>query len=394
MKDTASLNPQHIIDALKVVLPNGAAGLHEPEFTGNEWDYVKECLDTGWVSSAGSYVTRFEDMLAKITGAKHAIAVINGSAALHAGLLLADIEPDDEVIIPTLTFVATANAVSYCNAVPHFADCDDQTLGIDPDKLSSYLAEISEIRNDYCFNKKTNRRINALIVMHTFGHASELDTLKQVCDRYHITFIEDAAEAIGTLYKGKHVGNHGLISTLSFNGNKAITTGGGGAILTNDDEIADKARRLTDTAKVPHRWMRAHDLIGFNYRMTNMNAALGCAQLEKLDVIVEQKRNLAAAYEKAFTSLAGVTVFSETSVCKSNYWLNTIILDPEHADQRDAILEATNDAGLRTQPAWTPMHLLPMYGGCPRMDLSNAESLYQRVINLPSSSFLTDDLTK
>jgi perosamine synthetase len=393
MKDTTSLNPQHIVDALKAVLPDGAAGLHEPEFAGNEWDYVKECLDTGWVSSAGSYVSRFEDMLAKITETKHAIAVINGSAALHAGLLLTDIEQDDEVIIPTLTFVATANAVSYCNAVPHFADCDERTLGINPDKLSSYLADIADIRGEQCFNKKTNRRIKALIVMHTFGHASELDTLKQICDRYGIAFIEDAAEAIGTLYKGKHVGNHGLISILSFNGNKTITTGGGGAILTNDDTIADKARHLTDTAKVPHRWMRAHDLIGFNYRMTNINAALGCAQLEKLGAIIERKRNLAAAYKKAFSLVAGVTVFSETPVCKSNYWLNTIILDPEYADQRDAVLEATNDAGLRTQPAWTPMHKLSMYQECPRMDLSAAESLYDRAINLPSSSFLVDGLT-
>ena len=394
MKDVASLNLQQIVDALKAVLPHGAAGLHEPEFTGNEWAYVKECLDTGWVSSAGSYVTKFEDMLVDITGIKHAIATITGSAALHSCLLLTDIQPDDEIIVPTLTFIATANAVTYCGANPHFADSEENSLGIDPEKLAQHLDKISEIRDNACFNKQTGRRISALIVMHTFGHAGDLDTLKKLCGRYKLILIEDAAEAIGTVYKGKYVGHWGLVSTLSFNGNKTVTTGGGGAILTNDDALAEKARRLTDTAKVPHRWTRAHDMIGFNHRMTNMNAALGCAQLEQLESIIQRKRKLADAFKNAFASLAGVEFFTETPDCRSNYWLNAIILDPEYADQRDAILEATNDAGIRTQPAWTPMHQLPMYESCPRMDLNTAESLYQRTINLPSSSFLVDSVTQ
>ncbi len=394
MKDADFFDPQQIIDALKTVLPQGAGGLHEPEFAGNEWTYVKDCLDTGWVSTAGSYVTRFEDMLAEITGVKHAIATITGSAALHTCLLLSDVQPDDEVIIPTLTFVATANAVTYCGAVPHFADCDEKTLGIDPGKLANHLAEISEIRNNACFNKQTGRRLSAIIVMHTFGHASDLDALVKVCDQYKLVLIEDAAEAIGTLYRDRHVGSLSRVSALSFNGNKTVTTGGGGAILTNDSALAERARRLTDTAKVPHRWVRSHDMVGFNYRMTNMNAALGCAQLERLELLIERKRQLAENYKNAFSALAGVKFFSETLDSRSNYWLNTIILDPDYADQRDAILEAANDAGIRTQPAWTPMHQLPMYENNPQMDLSTTESLYKRIINLPSSSFLTDALTQ
>lgn len=379
---------EQILNTLKVVLPNGAPGLHEPEFDGNEWKYVKDCLDTGWVSSAGSYISKFEAMLTDITGVKHAIATVNGSAALHAGLLFSGIESDDEIIIPTLTFVATANAVSYCGGIPHFADSEEQTLGIDASKLSDHLSKNAEIRDNQCFNKNTNRRISALIAMHTFGHASELEALKDVCERYHLILIEDAAEAIGTLYKNKHVGNWGLVSTLSFNGNKTITTGGGGAILTNDNTIAEQARRITDTAKVPHRWARTHDFIGYNYRLTNMNAALGCAQLEQLDGFIERKRRLTKAFADAFSAISGVRLFTETNDCKSNYWLNALILDAGNAVLRDEILDLTNDAGIRTQPAWTPMHQLPMYKNSPSMDLSTAESLFQRTINIPSSSFL------
>ena len=390
MNDSPTLNLDILIDALKTVLPQGAAGLHEPEFSGNEWAYVKECLDTGWVSTAGSFVKKFEDMLVDITGVKHAIATITGSAALHHCLLLTDIQPNDEVIVPTLTFVATANAVSYCGAIPHYADSNEATLGIDPEKLAKHLKDISEIRDNTCFNKETGRRITALIVMHTFGHASELDALKQICDQFKLILIEDAAESVGTLYKGHHVGNWGLVSALSFNGNKTVTTGGGGAILTNNDALADNVRRLSDTAKVPHRWLRHHDMIGFNHRMTNMNAALGCAQLEQLESLIERKRKLTNNYETALKPLSGLQFFTETPDCRSNYWLNTIILNADCSAQRDVVLEATNDAGIRTQPLWTPMHKLPMYQDCPRMDLSTAESLFERAINLPSSSFLAD----
>jgi perosamine synthetase len=384
---TTEFNTQTVLDALKSVLPasNGFITLHEPRFAGNEWAYTKECLDTGWVSSVGKFVDRFEDELAAYSGVKRAVAVVNGTAALHICLLLAGVKPNDEVLIPALTFIATANAVSYCGAVPHFVDSEERTLGMDPSKLSAYLEEISEQRPEGCFNRLTGHRIKAVVPMHTFGHPVDLDQLSDVCKHFDIVLIEDAAESLGSFYKGTHTGNHGRLSALSFNGNKTITTGGGGAILTNDEDLGRLAKHLTTTAKVPHRWEFNHDMIGYNYRMPNINAAIGCAQLEQLPGFIESKRMLAEKYHQAFEGITGIHFFVEPDGCRSNYWLNTLILDEEHADMRDVLLSTTNDAGIMTRPAWTLMNKLPMFASCPSMELPVAESLVRRLINIPSS---------
>lgn len=379
-----------ISEALRSVITHNCkfVPLHEPLFTGNELTYVKECLDTGWVSSVGKFVDRFEEDLAAYTGVKRAIAVVNGTAALHICLLLAGVKADDEVLIPALTFIATANAVSYCGAIPHFIDSEEATLGVDPRKLKTYLEGISEQRHDGCYNRQTGRRIKAIVPMHTFGHPVDLDPLLEVCQKFNVTLIEDAAESLGSFYKGRHTGQWGLLSALSFNGNKTITTGGGGAILTNDEELGRLAKHITTTAKVPHRWEFNHDMVGYNYRMPNINAALGCAQLEQLPSFLVAKRGLAERYRQAFKDITGIHFFSEPVNCQSNYWLNTLLLDEEYADQRDTILAATNDAGIMTRPAWTLMNKLPMFDGCPKMDLCVAESLEKRLINIPSSANL------
>ena len=384
-------NQTAIINALKAVLPAGGAPipLHEPSFGGNEWAYVKECLDTGWVSSVGKFVDRFEQQLADYTGVKHAVAVVNGTAALHVCLKLVGVEPGDEVLAPTLTFIATANAISYCGAIPHFVDSDEATLGLDPQKLDLYLKEIAEIRPPGCFNKKTGRRIKAVLPMHTFGHPVDLDPLEEVCRRYRLEMVEDAAESLGSYYKGKHTGNFGKVSALSFNGNKVITTGGGGAIITNDAELGKLAKHLTTTARVPHKWSFIHDQIGFNYRLPNINAALGCAQLEQLPGFISSKRKLAEDYRQAFVGIDGVRFFTESDFAKSNYWLNVLLLDKDIAGQRDFLLDATNSQGIMTRPAWMLMHELEIYKSCPKMDrLSVAEDIEQRLLNIPSSAKL------
>ncbi len=378
---------QDIVRALKEMLPPAEfTALHEPSFVGgSEWDYVKECLDTGWVSSAGKFVDRFEEMLAHFTGVERAIAVVNGTVALSVALHLAGVEPGDEVIIPALTFVATANAVSHLGAVPHFADCEERTLGLDPEALAGYLDRISQMKGGECFNRASGRRIRAVVPMHIYGHPMDLKVLDQVCSQYSLVMVEDAAESLGSYYKGRHTGGFGLLGTLSFNGNKIITTGGGGAILTNNHELADAAKHLTTTAKLPHRWAFVHDQVGYNYRLPNLNAALGCAQLEKLNGFVEKKRALARRYEEAFAGVGGVSIFTEPADCRSNYWLNVLILDQGLESQLEPCLAATNDAGLMTRPAWELMHRLPMYESCPRMELPIAESLAARIINIPSS---------
>lgn len=377
-----------LLAAFGTVLPPGRVALHQPHFGGNDWRYVKECLDTGWVSSVGSYVDRFEQDLARFTGVKRAVAVVNGTAALHMCLKLVGVEADDEVMIPSLTFVATANAVAYCGAAPHFVDSEMRTLGIDCGKLDSYLKDIAEQRPDGCFNRRTGKRIRALVPMHTFGHPVDLDAAFDLCARYNITLVEDAAESLGSYYRGKHTGNWGRISALSFNGNKVITTGGGGAVLTNDENLGNLAKHMTTTARVPHPWELSHDMIGYNYRLPNLNAALGCAQLEQLPSFLERKRALAERYRKAFDSLKGVRFFPEPENCRSNYWLNVLLLDEGYADQRDLLLDMTNKRGIQTRPAWTPMHRLPMYRQCPRMDLTVAENIAARLINIPSSAVL------
>jgi perosamine synthetase len=390
---TPILNLDEIVDQLKVCLPEKAfIALHEPTFTGKEWSYVKDCLDTGWVSSVGKYVDQFEAMLAEFTGVKHAIAAVNGTAALHISLLIAGVDPGDEVLIPALSFVATANAVAYCQAIPHFVDSEEGTLSLDPLKMEAYLSEIAELRSGQCYNKQTGRRLKAVIAMHTFGHPVDLDVLVAVCDRYHLVIIEDAAESLGSYYKGKHTGNWGLVSALSFNGNKIITTGGGGAILTNDSSLAKQIKHLSTTAKLPHRWEFSHDQVGYNYRMPNLNAALGCAQMEQLPEFIQLKRELAKKYQERFKTICGIRCFTEMEYAESNYWLNVLLLDEVYMDQRDSLLELTNAQGMMTRPAWNLLSGLGMYKESPKMDLKVAESLSRRIINIPSSVRLGEDL--
>ena len=373
--------------AIKRCLPDDQdfVALHEPYFGGNEWAYLKECIDTGWVSSVGKFVDQFETKLSEFTGARYAVATVNGTAALHTCLKLVDVTAGDEILVPALTFVATANAISYCGAIPHFVDSEERTLGLDPCKLADYLAEIADIRVDGCFNRRSGRRIKAVIPMHTFGHPVDLAPLAELCARYKLELIEDAAESLGSYYNGRHTGNWGMMSALSFNGNKIVTTGGGGAILTNDESLAKLAKHVTTTAKMPHRWEFNHDMIGYNYRLPNINAALGCAQLEQLPVFLEKKRTLAQRYKEAFKAVNGISFFTEPDFAVSNYWLNVLLLDEDNAAERDALLEATNSQGVMTRPAWTLMHKLPMYSSCPRMDVSVAESLERRIVNIPSS---------
>lgn len=382
--------PEEISSVLSAVLCKESApvALHEPLFEGREQEYIKNCFDTGYVSSVGSYVTQFETDLCRFTGAEFAAAVVNGTSALQICFKLAGVQPDDEVLIPALTFIATANAVCYCGAIPHLVDSDIHTLGVDADKLEAYLKETAEIKNKTCCNKRTGRPIRALVVMHTFGCPVDLDRILEVCRSYELSLIEDAAESLGSYYKNVHTGKFGKLSALSFNGNKIVTTGGGGAILTDDEELYRRAKHLTTTAKLPHRWAFIHDEIGYNYRMPNLNAALGCAQLEQLDTFLRLKRALAEEYKKAFAGIEGIRFFTEPSCSKSNYWLNTLILSEENASLRDLILEETNRQGIQTRPAWTLMNRLSMFKACPQMDLSTAESLERRMINIPSSAKL------
>ena len=387
--------PEHILHAIRQVIGEQPCrvGLHEPWFEGNEWEYVKECIDTRWVSSGGAFVDRFEEQLAAFTEARYVVAMMNGTAALHIALLLTGVEQDDEVLMPALTFVATANAVMYCGAVPHFVDSEVQTLGVDPEKLNAYLCDIAVRSGNTWVNRYTGRRLRALLPVHTFGHPADLDRLVEVCEAFELVLVEDAAEGLGSFYRGEHVGNSGKVAVLSFNGNKTITTGGGGAVLTQDAHIARQAKHLTTTAKVPHAWNYVHDHVGFNYRLPNLNAALGCAQLEQLPMLLRRKRALAAAYEQAFAEVKGVTFVKEPDFAQSNYWLNALLLTEEHAPQLEEVLRRTNEEGVMTRPVWTLMNKLPMYRQMPTMDLSGAESLARRLLNIPSSAFLMPQAT-
>lgn len=378
-----------VVAAIRSVNGAGPVALHEPSFNGNEWLYLKECLDSTFVSSVGRFVDHFEHDLVKFTGAKYVIAVVNGTAALHIALRLAGVQAGDEVLVPALTFVATANAVTYCNATPHFVDSELGTLGVDAAKLREYLITHTERHSGQCINRATGQVIRALVPMHTFGHPVDIDGLLAIAHDFNITLVEDAAESLGSYYGGQHTGTFGLLGTLSFNGNKTITTGGGGAILTNDVEIARHAKHLTTAAKLPHAWEFRHDEIGYNYRLPNINAALGCAQLEQLPARLDAKRMLFRRYKDAFSKVGGVKLVAEPSKCQSNYWLQTLLVDIENVDQRDVILKATNNAGFMTRPAWILMYELAPFKTCPRMDLTISKSLERRLINIPSSSYLS-----
>ena len=378
------------LTALRSVLgePESRIALHEPEFRGNEKAYVTDCIETGWVSSVGSYVDRIERDLAAITGVDHAVATANGTAALHVCLMLAGVEAGDEVLMPALTFVATANAVAYIGATPHFVDSEDRSLAIDAGKLEAHLRAVAEVRGETCVNRETGRVIRALVVLHAFGHAGDLDALAALADRSKLVLVEDAAEAIGSRYRGRHVGGIGRLSALSFNGNKIVTTGGGGAVLTNDPDQARRAKHLTTQAKVPHPWAFSHDMVGYNYRMPNLNAALGCAQLERLPDMLARKRALAARYAEAFADVPGVRFLTAPEGTEGNYWLNALVLDDPAL--RDPMLQALNAAGFMARPIWTLMHRLPMFKDAPRADLTTAERLEATVVNIPSSPALAD----
>jgi perosamine synthetase len=355
-------------------MAEGVVPLHAPRFEGNEWAFVKECIDTGWVSSVGSYVDRFEAMLASITGAGFAIATVNGTSALQLALHLAGVGPGDRVVVPALSFVATANAVSHCGATCAFVDIEAGRLGLDPARLDAFLAVPHQ------------PAVKAVVAMHCFGHPCDLDGLAAVCAKHGVVLIEDAAESLGSYYRGRHTGTIGRLGILSFNGNKIVTTGGGGAILTNDADLAARAKHLSTTAKVPHPFRFDHDDVAWNFRLPNLNAALGCAQLELLPEFLVRKRRLADDYAALFADLDGVRVLREPEGCVSNYWLNAVLLDTPDLGVRDRVIEEVAAAGLQCRPAWTPLHHLPMYRDCRRDDLFVTETMSARVINLPSSA--------
>jgi len=359
--------------------------LHEPRFVGNEKKYLNECIDSTFVSSVGKFVDEFEEKIANYTGAKYAIATSNGTSALHISLLLADVDQNSEVITQPLTFVATCNAISYCGAQPIFLDVDKDTMGLSPSALKNFLENNTTVKSQQCINNKTGKVIKACMPMHTFGHPCRIDEIKEICDKYHVFLIEDAAESVGSIYKGKHTGTFGQVGVMSFNGNKIITAGGGGCIVTNDKALAKKAKHLTTTSKVPHKWNFNHDMVGYNYRMPNLNAALLVAQLENLDNFISSKRKLANVYEAFFNSTNYVFV-KEPMDSKSNYWLNSILL--KNKQQRDEFLDETNSSGIMTRPIWTLMNKLPMFKDAQCGDLKNSEWLEDRVANIPSSAIL------
>tara|TARA_B100001093_G_C26840233_1_gene1020215 strand:- start:410 stop:1570 length:1161 start_codon:yes stop_codon:yes gene_type:complete len=356
--------------------------LHEPKFIGNEKKYLSECIDSTFVSSVGKFVDEFEEKIAKYTGAKYAVATTNGTLALHISLILAGVDKDSEVITQPLTFVATCNAISYCSSKPIFIDVDRDTMGLSPSALKSFLKNNTTVKNNQCINKRTNKIIKACVPMHSYGHPCRIDEIKEICNEYCIFLIEDAAESIGSSYKNRHTGTFGRLGVISFNGNKIITAGGGGCILTNNKVLAKKAKHLTTTAKVPHKWDFNHDMVGYNYRMPNLNAALLVAQLEKLNDFIANKRKLANKYEVFFES-TDYNFFKESKDSKSNYWLNSIIL--KNRIHRDKFLKETNSKGVMTRPIWKLMHKLQMFKDAQCDDLKNSKWLEERVVNIPSS---------
>ena len=354
-----------------------------PVFAGNEKKYMEECIDTTFVSSVGKFVDRFENDMAAYAGCKKAVVCVSGTNALHMSMMLVGVERDDEVLTQALTFIATCNAISYIGAHPVFIDVDKSTMGLSPDALKEWLVKNAEIKNGQCYNKNSGRRVKACVPMHTFGHPVRIEEIANLCEEYHIELVEDAAESIGSLYKGKHTGTFGKVGAISFNGNKTITTGGGGMMLFNDEELAAHAKHLTTQAKVSHRWEFRHDYVGYNYRMPNINAALGCAQLENLDKFIASKRQLAIEYAEYFKNIGDIQFFAEPEDSFSNYWLQAVILKDKDAQQ--AFLQQTNDNGVMTRPIWELMNRLPMFEHCENDGLKNTIWFADRVVNIPSS---------
>ena len=356
--------------------------LHEPKFIGNEKKYLAQCIDTTFVSSTGKFVDQLEEKIADYVGTNYAIVTNSGTSALHTSLILAGVDKDHEVITQPLNFVASSNAINYCNAKPIFIDVDMDTMGLSPNALRFFLENNTTIENKQCINNKTNKVIKACIPMHTYGQPCKIDEIKKILEKYFIFLIEDAAESLGSLYKDKHTGTFGHLGVISFNGNKIITAGGGGCIVTNDEDLAKKAKHLTTTAKVPHKWNFNHDMIGYNYRMPNLNAALLLAQFENLDNFISNKRKLANYYETFFSSSEYI-FYKEPKFSKSNYWLNTILL--KNKQVRDEFLEETNSNGVMTRPVWRLMNELEIFKDSQCLDLKNAKYLEQRIVNIPSS---------
>ncbi|WP_417009369.1 LegC family aminotransferase [Bacteroides congonensis] len=380
---------KNIIDFIKSVYGNKEfTPLAVPVFVGNEKKYLNECIDTTFVSSVGKFVDRFEEDMAKYTGAKKAVVCVSGTNALHMSLMLVGVEPDDEVLTQALTFIATCNALSYIGAHPVFLDVDKSTMGLSPDVMKEWLIKNAEIRNGECWNKNTCRRVKACVPMHTFGHPVRIEEMAELCEEWHIELVEDAAESIGSTYKGKHTGTFGKVGAISFNGNKTITTGGGGMMLFQDEELGKLAKHITTQAKVPHRWEFRHDHIGYNYRMPNINAALGCAQLENLDKYIAGKRKVAGEYIEYFKNVDGVDFFIEPENTFSNYWLSAVVMQDKDA-QLD-FLQQTNDNGVMTRPIWEIMNRLPMFEKCENDGLKNTIWFADRVVNIPSSVRVED----
>mgnify|MGYP006291049799 CR=1 FL=1 len=356
--------------------------LHAPVFLGNEKQYLQECIDSTFVSSVGKFVDQFELEIARYTGVKRAVACVNGTNALHMALLLSGVERNDEIITQPLTFIATVNAISYCGAKPVFVDIDRDTLGLSPDSLSRFLKENTVVKKEGCFNIGTGKRIKACVPVHIFGHPCRIDEIVKICTEYQIEVIEDAAESLGSRYKGQHTGTFAQTGILSFNGNKILTSGGGGMLLCNSEELAKKAKHLTTQAKVPHPWEFNHDETGYNYRMPNLNAALGLAQLEKLDYFIELKRALAKKYKSFFASM-DIEFVTEPENSHSNYWLCCILLNNEK--ERNSFLEYTNERGIMTRPAWKLMNELPMFHDCQVFETLQAKRIADTLVNIPSS---------
>ena len=375
---------EKIVNFIKSLYPaENPVPLHAPRFSGNEKKYLIDCIDTTYVSYVGQYVTRFEDEVRQLTGAKYAVAVSSGTAALHVALLLAEVAPGDEVITQPLTFIATANAISYCSAQPVFVDVERATLGLDPEKLNDFLMNSGILKSDdRCYNKITGRKIAACVPMHTFGHPVRINEITEICQKYQIPVVEDAAEALGSFYKGQHAGTFGELGILSFNGNKPVTTGGGGMVITNDETLAAKAKHLTTTAKKPHPWEFFHDDVGYNYRMPNINAAVGCAQMECFAGVLENKRATAQMYNQFFQEI-GIPFIAEPAHAWSNYWLNAIVL--KDRQERDQFLAYSTEKGIQTRPVWTLMTHLPMYHHCQCTSLETAQWLEDRLVSIPSS---------
>ena len=377
---------QSVIDFIRTLYQSqDSIPLHEPKFIGNEKAYLNDCIDSTFVSSVGKYVDRFEQLVSEFTGAKYAIATVNGTAALHVALKLAGVRRDDEVITQPLSFIATCNAISYCGAEPIFVDVDLDTLGMCPASVSAFLDKNATRTPLGCINNKTGKKISAVVPMHTFGHPCRIDEISKICDEFNIPLIEDAAESLGSFYQGKHTGSFGKLAALSFNGNKTITTGGGGMIITDDEALAKLAKHITTTAKQPHPYEFVHDEIGYNYRLPNINAALGCAQMENLPRLLESKRNIANAYAEFFSD-SNPKFVKEPVQASSNYWLNALVLEDKQA--RENFLKDLNDAGVMSRPVWRLMNELPMFSDCQSAELTNAKWLEERVVNIPSSAII------